>query len=106
MTEHLLQPTDSANDAVPEPAPNTNLPRGRPGMELWSMLLLALLRQGICYGFDRPPDPQKQPLRAAVHPDRAGLPAHRLEHCPGTAARGLHGSSHCDWRLESPCPSP
>ena len=50
MEEHLLQPAGSATDAADG---KLNPALGRPGMELWSILVLALLKQGINCDFDR-----------------------------------------------------
>ena len=50
LQEHLLQPAGSATDAADG---KLNAALGRPGMELWSILVLALLKQGINCDFDR-----------------------------------------------------
>ena len=50
LQEHLLQPAGSATAAADG---KLNPALGRPGMELWSILVLALLKQGINCDFDR-----------------------------------------------------
>ena len=50
LEQHLLQPAGSATDAADG---KLNAALGRPGMELWSILVLALLKQGINCDFDR-----------------------------------------------------
>ena len=52
LEEHLLQPVGSA-DPADEQALKLNPALGRPGMDLWRILVLALLKQGINCDFDR-----------------------------------------------------
>ena len=53
LEEHLRQPAGSATDAADATVGKLNPALGCPGMELWSILVLALLKQGINCDFDR-----------------------------------------------------
>ena len=53
LEKHLLQRVGCAADQAEREALKLNPALGRPGMELWSILMLALLKQGINCDFDR-----------------------------------------------------
>ena len=53
LEKHLLPRVGCAAEQAEREALNLNPSVGRPGMELWSILMLALLKQGINCDFDR-----------------------------------------------------
>ena len=53
LEQHLLRPPHGDADAGESNAPRINAAVGRPGLDLWHVLVLALLKQGLNCDFDR-----------------------------------------------------
>ena len=53
LEEHLLESVDQADEREQAAAAKLNPALGRPGMHLWIVLVLALLKQGLNCDFDR-----------------------------------------------------
>ena len=82
LQEHLLQSGGEAAEAAAQPAPKINPAVGRPGLDLWHVLVLTLLKQGINCDFDRLTELANKHLdvrRMLGLPDHFGEPrfAHR-----------------------------
>lgn len=52
-SEILASPTDASDDAAAEDSTGIDPNTGRPGMELWKILVLGLLKQGLDCDYDR-----------------------------------------------------
>ena len=52
-SEILASPTDTSDDAASEDSAGIGPTTGRPGMELWKLLVLGLLNQGLDCDYDR-----------------------------------------------------
>ena len=53
LERHLLHDASAAAESAAPPSARPDPGRGRPGMELWAVLVLALLKQGLKCDFDR-----------------------------------------------------
>ena len=52
-SEILASPTDSSDDDASGESTGINPDTGRPGMELWKILVMGLLKQGLDCDYDR-----------------------------------------------------